>query len=433
VRWSAILVSDSEHGVFSTFTFHDLRPELHLERIEARMRHADRLSLLGQVFGGIAHEIRNPLGHIMMGAELLAMEADPEKRARQAERIKVSAERCQEILARVLGFVRRSPAAMSRQSILEPVQEVLEFVRRPFALDSVQLELEVQGVLENPVVDKGKLQQVLINLLQNARDALQPGDRGGTIRIELGNQGPDAVYLQVSDDGPGIPPELLGRVSEAFFTTKPEGQGTGLGLAVCRSLVEEHGGTLSLTPRSPHGLAVRVVLPLRPPVRTTSSAPPHPAGPGLGSSPPSRATDLLDGLQVLVVDDDPDWLDALRRGFATLGAARIDQARDAGDALMLMGRQSYGLVVCDVRLPVVSGPTLFEIARKAFPETARRFLFLTGFPDDQHLARLTAFEQVARLGKPCDLVGLHDAALRVLTRLEPGSRAPRDAGPPPTM
>lgn len=433
VRWSAILVSDTEHGVFSTFTFHDLRPELRLERVEDRLRHADRLSLLGQVFGGIAHEIRNPLGHIMMGAELLAMEADPEKRRRQAERIKASADRCQEILGRVLGFVRRNPAAMSRQPLLEPVQEILEFVRRPFALDGVQLELEVHGVLESPVVDKGKLQQILINLLQNARDALKPGRSGGVVRVGLGNAGPGAVYLEVADDGPGIPPELMGRVSEAFFTTKPEGQGTGLGLAVCRSLVEEHGGTLTLAPGTTGGLRVRVVLPLSPPARGLGTMPPRPPPDLPASRPPPEPADLIDGLQVLVVDDDPDWLDALRRGFATLGAARIDQARDAGDALMLMGRQSYGLVVCDVRLPVVSGPTLFEIARRAFPETARRFLFLTGFPEDQQLARLTAFEQLDRLGKPCDLVALHEAATRVLSRFAAPPRVPRNGGPPPTL
>jgi len=131
VRWSAILVSDSEAGVFSTFTFHDLRAEIQDERMGARLRQAERLTLLGQVFGGVAHEIRNALGHVLLSAELLERRAGAGRDEALTSRLRAATDRCQGMLDRVLGFVRVRPAERQRVSLYDLVQELLDIVERP--------------------------------------------------------------------------------------------------------------------------------------------------------------------------------------------------------------------------------------------------------------------------------------------------------------
>ncbi len=419
VTWSALLLSDPEQGPYTTYTFHDLRPELRLERLEERLRHSERLTILGEVFGGIAHEIRNPLSNIVMSAELLLRDQAGGDRTRLAAGVRDAAMRCSEILGQVLGFVRKPTAPAVRQSLSEAVREIVDFVARPFALSGIAVEFDAPADLPLALFDRGKIQQVVTNLLQNARDALLEAGRGGTIRVQVSDVGQGRLGLRIADDGPGVPAELLPRISEAFFTTKPEGKGTGLGLSIAKTLVEEHGGRLTLGKAAEGGLEIAIALPVDGPGPRTEAATalaPH------RSFGPRRSEDPLDGMRVLAIDDEPEWLEGVKRCFLTMGAAMVDTARDADQALARLARNRYDLVVCDVRLPGMSGTRLYELVARSSPGQADRFLFVTGYPDDGDLDRLD--RPFGRVGKPCDLAALHSAAREVL------DRAGRDHGHP---
>lgn len=402
VRWSAILVSDPEAGVFHTYVFHDLRPDIRLERLEDRLRHSERLTLLGQVFGGLAHELNNPLTHIMIGSELmLAAGGDPEKVAEHATRIQGAADRCRRILQNALRVIHKGSeeAEPARQDLREPIQEIVDVVQRPFSYDGVEVEFAVAAGTPPVTFDRTRIQQVVTNLLNNARDALSEEGRRGRVAITVGPR-PDGsgAILAVTDDGPGLPPEVREKVGRAFFTTKPAGKGTGLGLSICRTVVEEHGGELRLVHPDAGGLRVEVDLPTDPPADRDAAA--RPAG--------------LEGSRVLVIDDDPDARDALGSRFGSLGVIEVVVAADPGHALQLMGEQEFDLVVCDLRLPGMSGVTLYRIASVAFPRLARRFLFVSGFPEDDETAGFLARQRLKRLSKPLDGPTLAEAAERVL-------------------
>lgn len=407
VRWRAILVSSPETGLFSTFTFRDLRPEIRARRTEERLRHSERLTLLGQFFGGVAHEVRNPLGHIMLSAELLGSEPDPRERRALVRSIVGSAERCAKILEDALSVVRKDKGKSELQSLFEPIREIVDLVRKPFSHDSIEVQVEIEDEVPPVPVDRGKVQQILINLLHNARDALLETRGGGSISVRLSSPPErDGALLEVLDDGPGVAPEILDRIGEAFFTTKEDGKGTGLGLSICQTLVEEFGGDLSVRNGPSGGALARVFFPIRPP--TPKEDAPRPGQ--------HAVQNLLEGKRVLLVDDDADCLEALRRCMVSLATSRVDLARSAGEALAHLRASEYDLVLCDIRLPAMSGLTLHQIVHIAFPPMADRFLFLSGFTDAPRAQSYFSDRPLKRLGKPYQLEELQEAILAVLAQ-----------------
>jgi signal transduction histidine kinase/ActR/RegA family two-component response regulator len=407
VRWRANLVSSPQTGVFSTFTFKDLRPEIRARKVEERLRHSERLTLLGQVFGGVAHEIRNPLGHIMLSVELLAQEQDQDEREALAAAIMSSAERCGRILEDALGVVRKDRGEVKVQSLFEPLREIVDLVRKPFSHYSIEVALRMEEEVAPLAFDRGKFQQVLINLLQNARDALLESQGGGRITVTLVPGEDGGAVLTVADNGPGIPKELLKRVGEAFFTTKPKGKGTGLGLSICHSLMEEVGGKLEMSNRPQGGALATLEFPLK-------SPPPK----ELAFRERPKVENRLAGKRILIIDDEEESLMALRRAMVALSVIQIDLARSAGEALAHLRVREYDLILCDIRLPGMSGLTLHQIAHVAFPKMAGRFLFLSGFSEDPRTISYFSDRPLTRLEKPCELSRLQVAMTQLLTKEE---------------
>jgi signal transduction histidine kinase len=252
----------------------DLTPQKRQEadrlRLEAQLRHQQKLEAIGTLASGVAHEINNPLTGIMNYAQLIADTAAPESRAAEyAGEIGREAERVAAIVRNLLQFARHETQTHSPARIEDIIEQTLSLLRAVFRRDQITLTVDVPADLPVLQCRSQQLQQVLMNLLTNARDALNAKYPGyhvdKTIRITgqcFERGGRSWLRLTVADQGPGIPPEIQARIFDPFFTTKPRDQGTGLGLSISHGIVTDHHGRLTFETALGTGTQFHLDLPV---------------------------------------------------------------------------------------------------------------------------------------------------------------------------
>jgi signal transduction histidine kinase len=238
------------------------RGESERARARERLQRMDRLATLGTLSAGIAHELKTPLAAILGYTQVAADGGlPPREHARIFGRIADAARRCDGTIQDMLAMARQKTGARRPCDVNALIRECVSLAQYDWVSDRIQVEADYAADLPRVPLSGPEFQQVLFNLLANARQAIRGSGRGGgLIRVATRRDG-EELEVRVSDDGPGIPPEVAPRIWEPFFTTKPEGEGTGLGLAICRRIVELHGGTLALDPGGP-GAAFVIRLPL---------------------------------------------------------------------------------------------------------------------------------------------------------------------------
>jgi CheY-like chemotaxis protein len=308
---------------------------------------------------GVAHELNNPLSGVVGYAELLRTQASDPAQIRDLERIVESAMRCQKIVFKLLSFARKHAPEKKYQSLNDCVAKVLDLKSYHLRSSQIETRLELHPNLPETSFDFHQIDQVILNVLNNAEQAIRSVRRSGTISLRTGVEG-DEVYLEVEDDGPGVPDDVRDRVFDPFFTTKDYGQGTGLGLSVSYGIAQEHGGRIELLPRhAGSGTRFRLWLPII--QGEVEEQPAHP----------------LEGRQILVAEDEPVVLELLARLLTDAGAT-VTMAQDGEEAWKLLLETDFDLVVTDLCMPNVCGQELYERVASTRPELMRRFVFATG-------------------------------------------------------
>jgi two-component system NtrC family sensor kinase len=234
--------------------------------IEERMRQSYKLAALGQTVAGVAHELNNPLAVIRLTAQLLLFEAD-EKQKKDIGSIVHMADRAADIVRSLLTFARNDTGTRKQCDLNECVNLVLNILKPSLKKTDVVLDIDLPPGLPLVTVNPNQIQQVILNLIANAEDAVRENPRDSQVvristRARVNEHGARAVELVVSDNGPGIPEEIRPRVFDPFFTTKEVGQGTGLGLSICHGIVTAHGGEIDFKHVQPHGTVFEVRLPV---------------------------------------------------------------------------------------------------------------------------------------------------------------------------
>jgi signal transduction histidine kinase len=217
------------------------------------------MAAFGQLGAGIAHEVKNPLAGILGYAQLALRKVGKDDSAHQhLQIIEKEAKRCKTIIESLLRFARQEPTDYAPVDLTRVAEEAIAIVDHQLAIHRVTIEKQLSPV---PMImgAGNQLQQVLMNLLINAQQAMEPG--GGTVRVSTGVAG-GAVELRVSDTGPGIEPEVRSKIFEPFFTTKPAGKGTGLGLSVTYGIVHDHRGEIRLADEPGRGATFVVTFPV---------------------------------------------------------------------------------------------------------------------------------------------------------------------------
>jgi CheY-like chemotaxis protein len=253
--------------------------------------------------------------------------------------------------------------------------------------------------------DPHQLQQVLLNLVINAEQAMLSAHGHGTLVVRTWHNGEnDSVVLEVNDDGPGIPEEARTRIFDPFFTTKEVGKGTGLGLTVAYAIVQEHGGRIWIGgPEGGPGASFFVELPTG---NATAVRPPQPA-------PEVIARDLPRGASVLLVEDEPALAQAVAEGLSDAGFV-VDRACDGEEALARVGARTYDLVVCDLKMPRVDGMSFYRAIAATKPSLSRRVIFVTGDVVGTDAERFLEETGCRWLAKPFRLADLLRSAREVL-------------------
>lgn len=232
-------------------------------RMEAHLRERDKLFTLGLLAGGVAHDLNNPLAVISAHAQILLRRAADEESAEQLRDILGAVDRCSRIVGDLLNFARRHPAELGPVDVADVIRATLGMRERKLATSGVDVQVEIPEDLPLVAGDWHQLQQVVLNVVVNAEQAL--GERGGTLRVTARTkEGPEpAVAVEIWNDGPPIPPEVLPHIFDPLFTTKAGDEGTGLGLFICRRIVHEHGGRMDVR-SGDDGTAFAIRLPVCP-------------------------------------------------------------------------------------------------------------------------------------------------------------------------
>lgn len=238
-----------------------------MERLKEDLFHSEKMSLIGTLAGEVAHEINNPLGGLVMAVQMLKEDVregtiDPHALLDELAEIEADARRCRHIVNKLLEFSRRMPEERTLLHINDVIEDALLLVQRQAELDDVLFTKNYAEDLPPVRGSSNDLQQVIINIVKNARDAMQDGGCIDVTTCRTYADDADSVVVTVSDTGPGIPAAIAARVFDSFFTTKARDKGTGLGLAVGKRIVEEHGGSISVGNRVEGGARFRIVLPV---------------------------------------------------------------------------------------------------------------------------------------------------------------------------
>ena len=241
------------------------------KKLEQQIIQSERLAAMGQMIGGFAHELNNPLTSILGMAELLQEGETTEASRKQISILHKEARRAAEIVQNLQYFARPPAPGRSQVNLNELVQRTVQMQAYPLRKSNVTVDFTPEPAIPAIVADPNQLMQVFLNLLLNAEQAIREIRDKGTIRVRIGRD-PDSVWIVFQDDGPGIAPENLPHIFDPFFTTKRPGRGTGLGLSICKTVLREHGGNIEAASAPGGGAVFTITLPVGATPETTAAA-----------------------------------------------------------------------------------------------------------------------------------------------------------------
>ena len=363
---------------------------------------AEKLAALGQTISGVAHELNNPLATILTWAERLSQREVDDQIRRGLDAILSEAERAARIVRSLLTFARKRNTTRTMVELNQVVRETLALRAYELRVSNVAIIDALAAGLPQVFADPHQIQQVLLNLIINAEQAMVASHGRGTLILRTWyDASADSVTLEVNDDGPGIADDVQSKIFDPFFTTKDVGKGTGLGLTVAYAITQEHGGRITIRSTPGAGASFFVELPVGAGTLRRTPAPSEPL-----------AADIA-GSRALVVEDEPALAAAVAEALADAGLI-VDRAGDGEEALARVAEHHYDLIVCDLKMPRADGPAFYRAIAATAPELARRIIFVTGDVAGTDAERFLDESGCRWLAKPFRLADLLRAARETL-------------------
>jgi signal transduction histidine kinase len=375
--------------------------------LQSQLIQAEKLSAVGQLISAVAHELNNPLAAISGYVQIALHDAGAPQLREDLNHVYSNVLRCRKVVENLLFFVRKSRHERKRVELNETVTSALELLEyRLVKTEDVRVALELAEPSPVVIGDFQQIVQVLINLINNACDAMEETTRypeGKTLRISTGTR-EGRAFLRIEDNGPGVPPELESKLFAAFFTTKEPGRGTGLGLSICRHILQEHDGDISLENRPGQGCGFILDFPLGAEAELARLAQLEIAQEAAGYA-------AVPGKRVLIIDDEKDIADLVARLMREDGD-EVTVVYDCSEALAHIDTDGFDLVISDMEMEHAKGSDIY--ARVAAVKARAKILFMTGDILNPKVLDFLSRTNSEYLVKPFDIEDMRQAARRLL-------------------
>ncbi|MCP2620984.1 ATP-binding protein, partial [Candidatus Aminicenantes bacterium AC-334-E05] len=318
-------------------------------RLEEQIIRSEKLSTLGEMIASIAHELNNPLSAVIGFSGLLLSEEVEGTKKEMIERIYNDAQRCHKIVGNLLSLVRGKTTEKKLVNLNQIIEKTIEIKEYDLKLDNIIIEKKLEPSLPSIEADWHQIQQVILNLINNAHFAIVNQGKGKKITIETKLKN-SKVILKVADDGPGIPEKILPKIFEPFFTTKEDTKGAGLGLAIVKRIVEDHEGEINVESKVGEGTVFYIELPIKEVEKKEKKEITPPAG------------ELRVKKRVLVVEDEPSVAQLFKYILKKHGC-EVEIAKDGREAFEILKEKSFDFLISDVRMPGMDGKMLYKTIR----------------------------------------------------------------------
>ena len=374
---------------------------------------SEKLSAIGELISGIAHELNNPLTGVMGYSQLLQLRKDIDDRAKESLlKINNLALRCQKIVQNLLSFARKQKPERKLSDINDLLERTVELRSYELQVNNIEIIYALDRHLPKTIADSHQIQQVFLNVITNAEQAmLEAHGRGRLIVGTRCDPHENLIVVEVTDDGPGIPDTFLNKIFDPFFTTKEVGKGTGLGLSLSYGIIKEHGGNIHVRSRLGEGATFVVELPVIAHMEQESSLAKELLPQAL------KFEQIIRDKRILVVDDEKYILDFFTEVFR-MYPMHVDTAENGRAALDKMRSYDYDLIVTDFKMPEMSGRELFNWIKAERPQMAKRIIFVTG--DTVSSETRSFFEETANryLAKPFKIEEVKEVMQQTLEACE---------------
>ena len=347
---------------------------------------SEKLSAMGELLAGVAHELNNPLSVVVGYSMMMQNSVDDPALKKQVDNIAQAADRCSRIVKAFLAMARQRPMELTQCSMNEALFAALDIVGHRLRKSGVDVEISLDENLPDVEADEDQIIQVFTNLLVNSEHALenQPAPRRLVLKSTF-DQHNNCAVTSITDNGPGISAEVKSRIFEPFFTTKEVGEGTGIGLAFCHRVVKSHGGELSVHSQSGQGAEFRLLLPCK-------------LGSALKRSTEIESVKNNSG-RILVVDDDASVADMVSDILCNTGY-EVERRYDSFEALELLRTVSFDVILSDMRMPGLDGPAFYNELENLNPVLAKKIAFITGDTLSKDVSEFLAKTSQPHLEKP---------------------------------
>ncbi|HKV23684.1 MAG TPA: PAS domain S-box protein [Candidatus Acidoferrum sp.] len=337
-----------------------------LRRTQEQLLHSEKMAAVGQLISGVAHELNNPLTAILGYSQLLTSSGQVGPQGLEySEKLYKQAQRTHRIVQNLLSFARQHKPERVAVQLNLILEETLALRDYDLRMNHIRVHLELAPDLPMTAADPHQLQQVFLNLVNNAVDAMLENSNEGDLWVKTGKTG-DKLFIQFTDSGPGV--KDASKVFDPFYTTKPVGKGTGLGLSICYGIITEHGGSITVRNAPPRGAAFTIEIP-------------HQAVQGVKPAKPAEPAqeneEIREG-RILLIDQDDSILEAVR-AILREREHQVETARTASDAMSLLEKREFDLIVADLGLSGTAGRNILHdwlLARK--PRLAKKCVWMRG-------------------------------------------------------
>jgi signal transduction histidine kinase/ActR/RegA family two-component response regulator/putative methionine-R-sulfoxide reductase with GAF domain len=387
-----------------TGLLHELEKSLQeLQQAQAKLVQSEKLAAIGQLVSGVAHELNNPLTSIIGYAQILQSTDLPATTKADLNRIVEQAQRSARIVQNLLTFGRQHKPERRPVDVNQLIEDTLDLVSYQFKMDQVLVERHLSENIPLTMADPHQLQQVWLNLIQNAQQAMYDSHGGGVLRIQTVINHEGKIRVEFCDNGPGIAPDVMEKIFDPFFTTKPVGKGTGLGLSICYGIVQEHQGQIWGENNVQGGVTFVVELPVQEDDTWASYVK------ELLKPEASRSA------KILVVDDEYTILELVDR-LLTRQGYEVETAEDGTEAVEQIVQNDYDVILLDMLMPQKGGIATYREIVERRPELASRIIFATGDLATEDTRDFLEETRAGYIAKPFDLGELTRAIQAMLER-----------------